>query len=207
MLIEPPSQSTQTPGNCYDTFNLLNQMGIDWRYDKRSKVSGRKKQDLGSYKTQSSFRIEDWNSKIHNMTEENLWEMIKEEERLEHKSKTNPSISQLFEKQTPSSYQKKLRNRIRALKLRIKKKEEDQELCVLRKMARRLNQLSQHNLMPKEHTEILREQDEHKFYHKLNKMRLKAGKTQIREENNATENNLIHNIGKGNLASREQRQA
>ena len=76
------------------------------------------------------------------MTEENLWEMIKEEERLEHKSKTNPSISQLFEKQTPSSYQKKLRNRIRALKLRIKKKEEDQELCVLRKMARRLNQLS-----------------------------------------------------------------
>ena len=70
MRIEPPIQDKP---DSYDTFNLFALMGIDWQFDKRAKQRGRQKQELGLYKTASSFRIEDWNEKIHRLSqEENL---------------------------------------------------------------------------------------------------------------------------------------
>ena len=75
---------------------------------------------------------------------------------------------------TAKAYAKKLRNRIRALKLRIRKKEEDQELQILRKMAKRLNLLHNHNLLSRAHSEALMEEDEKSFYVLLNKMRQRS---------------------------------
>ena len=48
------------------------------------------------------------------------------------------------------------------------KKEEDQELQILRKMARRLNLLHHNDLLPKNHSEALMEKDENQFYRILN---------------------------------------
>ena len=170
MRIEPPPQLQP---NCYDTFNLFTSMGIDWQFDDRAKQRGRIKQELGLYKVASSFRIEDWNSKIHRLRqEENLQDVVAEEENLDEKLAKNPDIQQVYDGLTAKEYSRRLRNRIRALKLRIKKKEEDQELQILRKMARRLNLLHHNSLLPKNHSELLMEKDENKFYKKLNQMRL-----------------------------------
>ena len=46
MRIEAPLKQRN-----FDTFSLLNQMGIDWTYDKRGKTRGRQKSELGLYKT------------------------------------------------------------------------------------------------------------------------------------------------------------
>jgi len=97
--------------------------------------------------------------------------VIDDEENMEEKMNKNPDIAKVYESLTAKAYSRKLRNRIRALKLRIKKKEEDQELQILRKMARRLNLLHQTNLLPKEHSDMLVEKDEKSFYNQLSEMR------------------------------------
>ena len=51
--------------------------------------------------------------------------MIEDEENIEEKMNRNPDIAKVYESLTAKAYSRKLRNRIRALKLRIKKKEED----------------------------------------------------------------------------------
>ena len=145
LKIEAP---TLTPPGCLDTFEIFSRMGIEWQYDRRAKQRGRQKSELGRYKVASSYRIEDWIGKLRRLEkEENLREVIRDEENIEAKATRNPDIAQAYENLTAKAYSRKLRNRIRALKLRIKKKEEDQELQILRKMARRLNQLHRGGLL------------------------------------------------------------
>lgn len=104
-------------------------MGVNWQYEERARQRGRIKQELGLYKVASSFRIEDWNSKLHRLRrEENLQEVVAEEENLAEKLAKNPDIQQVYDGLTVKEYSRRLRNRIRALKLRVKRKEEDQEL-------------------------------------------------------------------------------
>ena len=73
------------PHNAQDTFQLLEEMNINWQLDKRGKLPGRQKSELAFYKTQSSNRIEEWTAKIDRINEQNLWEIVCEEERLEQK--------------------------------------------------------------------------------------------------------------------------
>ena len=89
MRIEPPPQDPEVN----DTFNLFSQMEINWQFEKRAKQRGRIKQELGLYKASSSFRIEDWNEKIHRLKqEENLHSVINDEENIDEKVIRNPDM-------------------------------------------------------------------------------------------------------------------
>lgn len=169
-------------GQTYNTFSLIKYMELNWRFDRRGKVPGPISSNLCTYKTKSGSRIEGWSSQIHRLTDNNLVEILKEEEKAENRRKNNPNLTYQLKKYNAQGYSRRLLSRICALKLRIKKKEEELELHVLRKLANRLNLMHQNNLLPKLHSEILLEDDEQVFYRRLNKMRIKAGKPRLYSE-------------------------
>ena len=67
-----------------------------------------------------------------------------------------PHLQAVYDRLTRTTYQKMLRNRMQALKSRLKKKSEDRELESLRELARRVFQLNKHDHLPKETFELLR---------------------------------------------------
>jgi predicted nucleotidyltransferase len=64
---------------------------------------------------------------------------------------------------TPKEYSRKLKGRIIALKLRIKRKEEDEEWAQLNKLVRRLSLMVSYGLISESILRIIREQDDRKF--------------------------------------------
>lgn len=70
------------------------------------------------------------------------------EEEMEDVCKRYPYMRSFYQHITRYTYAKMLRNRISALKSRMKKKGESEQLDVLREMARRLFLLKKYNLLP-----------------------------------------------------------
>ena len=88
-------------------------------------------------------------------------EVVKEE--MDKICKKNPHMKGVYDGITKSEYAKMLRNRISALKSRIKKKSEERELKMLRTMARRLYLLKRFNLMPVKEFELLKIENDDEF--------------------------------------------
>jgi len=84
-----------------------------------------------------------------------------------------PHMKGLYENLTPNNYAKMLRNRISALKSRIKMKAEKSELAMLREMARRVFLLKKYDLLTPKEYELLRIDNEDDFQ-KLLQMLSKA---------------------------------
>ena len=74
-----------------------------------------------------------------------------------------PHMRGVYDGITKSDYSKMLRNRVSALKSRIKKKSEERELKILRTMARRLFVMNKYDLMPVREFELLKIEDEDEF--------------------------------------------
>ena len=64
-----------------------------------------------------------------------IWES---EDKMARKLQKNPVMKEWYNNMTGEEYKKMLRNRISALKSRVKKKEEEKELYALRRMKQRL---------------------------------------------------------------------
>ena len=99
----------------------------------------------------------------------------------------NPHMKGVYDGITKSEYAKMLRNRISALKSRIKKKSEERELKMLRTMARRLYLLKRFNLMPVKEFELLKIENDDEFdaivnYLTTKKTTSKSLKTEISQE-------------------------
>ena len=77
--------------------------------------------------------------------------------------KKNPHMRGVYDGITKNEYAKMLRNRISALKSRIKKKSEERELKMLRTMARRLYLLQRFTLMPVRELELLKIENDAEF--------------------------------------------
>ena len=73
-----------------------------------------------------------------------------------------PHLKGVYDNLTKKSYMKMMRNRISALKSRIKKKAEERELTMLREMARRVFLLQKYELLTEKELELLRiDSDDH----------------------------------------------
>ena len=77
--------------------------------------------------------------------------------------KRYPHMKGVYEDITKKEYIKMLRNRISALKSRIKKKSEERELKMLRTMARRLYLLNKYDLFPVKEFELLKIESDDDF--------------------------------------------
>ena len=100
---------------------------------------GRKQAELDSYRQASGNRIEQWKANIEKLKGgkdvSSIWEG---EDRIQKKLDKNPVMKEWYNTMTAEDYKKMLRNRISALKSRVKKKEEEKELYALRRMKDRL---------------------------------------------------------------------
>ena len=100
---------------------------------------GRKQAELDSYRESSQNRILQWKENIEKlkggMDVSSIWES---EDKMARKLQKNPVMKEWYNNMTGEEYKKMLRNRISALKSRVKKKEEEKELYALRRMKQRL---------------------------------------------------------------------
>ena len=96
---------------------------------------GRKQAELDSYRMASGNRIQQWKDNIEKLKGGKdvsaIWE---QEDRIQKKLDKNPVMKEWYNTMTAEDYKKMLRNRISALKSRVKKKEEEKELYSLRRM-------------------------------------------------------------------------
>lgn len=88
-------------------------------------------------------------------------EVVKEEK--DEVCKRYPHMRGVYEGITKNEYAKMLRNRISALKSRVKKKSEERELKMLRIMARRIFMLKKYELMPVKEFELLKIENDDEF--------------------------------------------
>ena len=93
---------------------------------------------------------------------------------MEEICKRYPHMKGVYDGITKSEYAKMLRNRISALKSRMKKKSEEKELKMLRTMARRLYLLKKYDLMPLREFELLKIENDDEFEVLLNYMTSKT---------------------------------
>ena len=84
---------------------------------------------------------------------------------------------------TKNEYARMLKNRISALKTRIRRKNEERELKMLRTMARRLYLLHRFDLMPKREFELLKTENDHEFEILVNYM---AAKEKQKSQSNSS---------------------
>ena len=100
-----------------------------------------------------------------------IWES---EDKMAQKLHKNPVMKEWYNKMTGEEYKKMLRNRISALKSRVKKKEEEKELYALRRMRQRL-QMGLDTIISQEHYEALQEFDDSSYKRLVQDLREASG--------------------------------
>ena len=136
---------------------------------------GRKQAELDSYRESSQNRILQWKDNIEKlkggMDVASIWES---EDKMAQKLHKNPVMKEWYNKMTGEEYKKMLRNRISALKSRVKKKEEEKELYALRRMKQRLL-LGVDTIISQEHLEALLEFDDGSYKRLVQDLREASG--------------------------------
>lgn len=92
---------------------------------------------------------------------EPLETVIKEEK--EDICRRYPHMKGIYDSLSKPEYVKMIRNRISALKSRIKKKSEERELKMLRTMARRLYLMHKYDLVPQRELELIKIENDDEF--------------------------------------------
>ena len=132
------------------------------KFDQKKNKRGRQKADFQPYADESSEKISLLQKKINRMKKgEPVEEVVKEEKN--EICKRYPHMKGIYDSITKGEYIKMLRNRISALKSRIKKKSEERELKMLRTMARRLYLLKKYDLVPVREFELLKIENDDEF--------------------------------------------
>lgn len=117
------------------------------KFDQKVNNRGRQKIAFEPYADESSSKIKSLMSMIKRLKRgESLESVIKEEK--EDICRRYPHMKVVYDSLTKPEYAKMIRNRISALKSRIKKKSEERELRMLRTMARRLYLMDKYDLLP-----------------------------------------------------------
>lgn len=143
---------------------------------------GRQKSDLQPYTDEVDEKIIFLQKKLRKMRQGlPVSEVVQDE--MEEVCKRLPHMKGVYEGLTRRSYAKMLRNRVSALKSRIKKKSEERELKMLRTMARRLFLLQRFSLMPPREFELLKIENDEEFEAIIGFLTSKRDKTTFADRN------------------------
>ena len=138
-------------------------------------IRGRKQAELDSYRESSQTRILQWKENIEKlkggMDVSSIWES---EDKMASKLNKNPVMKEWYNKMTGEEYKKMLRNRISALKSRVKKKEEEKELYALRRMKQRLL-IGMDTIISRDNYEALQEFDDSSYKKYIQDLREASG--------------------------------